>query len=144
MDLDNIEIGKKELGKLIGAAKRVWTGDKTTRISTDKIERNESALFTNDLRLARLAKQKKLLDDEIIDHIDEVLLEHRGYDKDDLQLKKEATILQLFKDVKEELEDKNRLWACEQGKPEEEQPLDFGALLERLDNIIEDLEEGEE
>ena len=137
MDIENIEIGKKELGKLIGAAKRVWTGDKTTRISTDKIDRNESALFANDLRLARLAKQKQLLDDLIIDHIDEALLEHRGYLLADLQLKRDTALIELLKQTKSLI---NAVTS-----PDVDVADDLLMdLSERLGNMINELEKGAE
>lgn len=79
-----MDFDKKELGKLIGAAKRVWTTAKTERISTDKIERQESALFSNDYLLAELAHQKQVLDQEIIHHIDTKLRESRGFKREDL------------------------------------------------------------
>lgn len=79
-----MDFKENELGKLIGAAKRVWTTHKTERISTDKIERQESALFSNDYQLAELAHQKTLLDQEIIAHIDTKLEESRGFKREDL------------------------------------------------------------
>ena len=79
-----MDFKENELGKLIGAAKRVWTTHKTERISTDKIERQESALFSNDYQLAELAHQKTLLDQEIINHIDQKLEESRGFNRADL------------------------------------------------------------
>lgn len=137
-----MDIDKKELGKLVGAAKRVWTGAKTERVAVDKIERAESALFANDLELARMAKQKQLLDSEITNHIDKVLEESRGYNQSELNEKKEGALLDLLKDALHEFDTLSGMLAHD-GKQEEAIRLSFKDLRTRLWNMIKDMEGAE-
>lgn len=143
MKLENIIVDKKEIGKLVGAAKRVWTGAKTERVAVDKIERAESALFANDLTLARLAKQKQLIDRDITEHIDTVLRDSRGYDATELATKKEGALLELLKDSLHQFDTLEGLRASDNKIDETKRPvwnLEFSELRQRLGNMIKEME----
>lgn len=133
--MDNITIDKKELGKLIGAAKRVWTGAKKQSIALDRIEKNEGALLANDVTLAKMAKQKQLLDAQMVEHIDSVLIDYRGYDAIELAEKKQRALRLLLRDALCVIEGIDQ--------PGKFRTEDIEDLKTRLENGIKDMEGAE-
>lgn len=137
MDLKNIIIDKKEIGTLIGAAKRKWAATKKTVTRTDEISKPEGTLFVNDVELARMVKAQKILDEQIATHIDAVLEESRGYNQSEINEKKESALVNLLSEV---LVFFNELIECELESDERENLND---LIGRLGNMINEMEEAE-
>lgn len=88
-----MKIESKEIGKLVGLAKRVYTTAKTRTIKVvvDQIEDYENEYFKDDTKLAGMVKEKqilekelkerkKFLDTQIENHISTILKTKRGYD----------------------------------------------------------------
>lgn len=150
MDLKNIIVDKKEIGKLVGGAKRVFTMAKTRtlKVVVDQIEDFENEYFAGDEELAKLVKAKqelkketdkknKAFDTAMIEHIGGKLRTKRGYDAEELYDKRESALLELLKDVHHELVTLN---SRQLSTGEEIQTLELG---QRVFNIIKDLEGAE-
>lgn len=68
----------KEVNKMVTIAKRLWGGKKREIVYSDKIEKEENALFKDDEHLALLVFQRQQLEEKIVDYIDVKLAEARG------------------------------------------------------------------
>lgn len=66
------------LGYLIGSAKRTRGDDKKVITYTDKLSKEEQALFNDDYYLAGLVLKKKQIDKEIVGHMDKTVALHRA------------------------------------------------------------------
>jgi hypothetical protein len=138
MNINNIIVDKKELGKLLGAAKRTWTATKKRVIKTDEISRAENAIFANDVELAQMVKAKQIIDAQITEHIDTALENNRGYNQAELEEKKQEALLLLLKEALHEF-DSTHGTLVHEGKPDA-YILDFKDVRIRLGNMIKEME----
>lgn len=67
----------KEANKLVTKAKRIWGQFKRETIYTDRISKEESPLFKDDVTLAGLVHDRERLEEQIVEYIDEVLGSNR-------------------------------------------------------------------
>lgn len=154
-----IDFDMKEAGKLIGLGKAVFTRakTKTVKVVMDTIEDYEQEYFANDLKLAGLVKEKqgvvakaesekKRLDGEIQEHIDDILRTKRGFDATERYEHRNDDLIQLLRDCLHEFDTMSGLSISDSRVKEEERPvfeLEFNNLQERLGNTIKVLEDGE-
>lgn len=86
--MDDLEL--VVINKRVSAGKRLWK-QKQRKISySNEISRAENALFVDDKDLADLVKCREDIDDKIVKHIDDVLLESRKGIVEELSLKDET------------------------------------------------------
>ena len=150
MNFKDISVESKEVGKLVGIAKRSFTMAKTrtVKIIVDQIKDYENEYFSGDEELAKLVKAKqelkketdnktRAIDAAIVGRINTTLKTKRGYDAEELYDKRQGALLELLKDASCVVSQLTNPTV----KPSEEF---LNGLKERLGNMITELEEGAE